>query len=226
MARDDAGNLWLLSEDTIMKWNKQAGGISDATPDSLRMHYEPLYWDNAGFWAQDKSGLHIFSAGRFVSYPLPGWLAGGAVWNVGIAGSGMIWLETFDGRQAVIPAGKQQAEPVNPDQPRAVPYRDPHGHIWTFHVGPRLTRFLDFESSGQPATLSFTRFLEDKEGNVWIGTEGSGLYQLQEQSIDVYSKVQGLIDQDIYPIYQDHSGAIWMGAWSSGLSYFRDGTIH
>jgi signal transduction histidine kinase/streptogramin lyase len=220
---DDAGNLWLLSEDNITKLNVEAGGLTDVTPDNLRIHYEPLYWDNAGFWGQDKSGLHIFSAGKFANYALPDWLAGSALWNVGVDSSGMVWLEAFDGRQAVIPVGKRASEPVNPGRPPVVSYRDPHGHIWTFHVGQRLTRSLDFESSGQPTTIPLTRFLEDREGNVWIGTEGSGLYQLQEQSIHIYSKAQGLIDQDIYPVYQDRSGAIWLGAWSSGLSRFSDG---
>ena len=123
----------------------------------------------------------------------------------------------------IIPAGKQAVEPIDLAHPQSVSYRDPHGHVWKFHIGQRLTRFLDFESSGQPASISFTHLLEDNEGNVWIGTEGNGLYQLQEQSIDVYSKAQGLPDQDIYPVYQDHSGAIWLGAWQSGLSCFRDG---
>ena len=222
LARDSGGNLWMLSEDSIEKWN-EGTGLRDMTPDKLRMHYEPLYWDNAGYWGTDQSGLHIFSNGRFVSYPLPRWLGGGSLWNVAIGGNGSIWLETSDGKQAVIPAGKQAAEPIDLAHLQSVSYRDPHGHVWKFHIGQRLTRFLDFESSGQPASISFTHLLEDNEGNVWIGTEGNGLYQLQEQSIDVYSKGQGLPDQDLYPVYQDHSGAIWLGAWQSGLSCFRDG---
>jgi len=223
IARDNAGNLWMLSDDAIMEWNKAAAGLVDITPDSLRIHYEPLFWDNVGFWGHDKAGLHIFFEGRFLSFPRPAWLPDSSIWNVGVDGSGMVWIETFDGRQAVIPPGKQAAEPVDPAHPRAISYRDPHGHLWTFHVGPRLMRFLDFESSGQPASIPLTRFLEDNEGNVWIGTEGAGLTQLQEQSINVLSKAQGLIDQDVYPVYQDRSGAIWMGAWSLGLSSFRNG---
>ena len=223
VTRDATGNMWLLSEDTIMEWNKEGGGLSDVTPDNLRTHYEPLYWDNAGFWGLNKSGLHILSEGRFATYALPAWLPATSVWDVAIDGSGMVWLETDDGKQAVFPPGKQTAEPVDPAHPPATSFRDPHGRIWRFHVGPRLTRFLDFESSGRPASILFKHFLADREGNVWIGTEGDGLYQLQEQSIEVKSKAQGLIDQDIYPVYQDHSGAIWLGAWSSGLSCFRDG---
>ena len=222
LAQDSAGILWMLSEESIEKWN-EVTGLSDVTPDNLRMHYEPLYWDNRGFWAKDRSSLHIFSNGHFVSYTLPGWLDGGSIWNVGIDGDGNVWLETQDGKQGIIPSGKQAVELIDPAHPQAVSYRDPHGHIWKCHVGPRLTRFLDFESSGHPASISFTHLLEDNEGNVWIGTEGSGLYQLQEQSIDVYSKAQGLVDQDVYPVYQDHLGAIWLGAWQSGLSCFRDG---
>jgi ligand-binding sensor domain-containing protein len=55
--------------------------------------------------------------------------------------------------------------------------------------------------------------------------EGKGLYRLQKPSIFVYSKADGLIDNNAYPIYQDGSGAIWIGAWSSGLSRFSDGTF-
>jgi len=223
IARDDAGNVWLLSEENIMKWNQGGGGLVDITPDRLRIHYEPLFWDSSGFWGVDKSGLHIFFQGRFLDYPLPNWLPGSSIWNVAVDRVGTVWIETYDGHQSIIPAGKLTAEPVDPVHPRAVSYRDPHGHIWTLHVSQRLTRFLDFESSGQPASIPFTRFLEDKEGNVWIGTEGNGLYQLQKQSIDVISKAQGLIAQDVYPIYEDRTGAIWMGAWDAGLSCFRDG---
>ena len=62
LARDSAGNLWMLSEESIEKWN-EGSGLRDMTPDKLRMHYEPLYWDNAGYWGTDQSGLHIFSKG-------------------------------------------------------------------------------------------------------------------------------------------------------------------
>ena len=171
---DDAGNLWLLSEDNITKLNKEAGGLSDVTPDNLRIHYEPLYWDNAGFWGQDKSGLHIFSAGKFANYPLPDWLAGGALWNVGVDSSGMVWLETFDGRQAVIPVGKRASEPVDPGHPPVVSYRDPHGHIWTFHVGQRLTRFLDFESSGQPTPFRSRAFSKTEKATSGSAPRGTG----------------------------------------------------
>ena len=68
-----------------------------------------------------------------------------------------------------------------------------------------------------------TRWYEDRQGNLWFGTEGDGLYHLQKQSIHVYSKEQGLADRDDYAIYQDHAGAVWIGAWHVGLSRFAEG---
>jgi hypothetical protein len=31
--------------------------------------------------------------------------------------------------------------------------------------------------------------------------------------------------RNVYPIFQDPTGAVWVGAWTSGLSRFRDGVF-
>jgi signal transduction histidine kinase/ligand-binding sensor domain-containing protein len=221
---DESGNLWVLSEESILQWNKTKGDLLDVTPENLRVHYEPLLWESAGFWAWDKSGLHIFNRGRFVQYSLPAWLPGRSIWAVGAGRDGTVWMETFEGTQAVIQHGQQEVLRVDPHhRPPPSSYSDVHGHVWTVRVEAHLARFLDFESSGSAASIPLDWFLEDREGNVWVGTEGKGLYRLQEQSVIVYSKAQGLIDSNVYPIYQDRTSAIWIGAWSTGLSRFSDG---
>ncbi|HTV04064.1 MAG TPA: two-component regulator propeller domain-containing protein [Acidobacteriaceae bacterium] len=221
--RDTAGHIWILSENLILKWNSKTGEFLDVTPGEVKLNYQPLRWQDAGFWGCGKSTLYIFTQGRLLNYALPEWLPENSIWAVGIDGAGDTWIETFDGRQGLIPVNEKEVQHVDPRHPRPIAYRDAHGRVWTAHVGPRLTLFLDFVSSGRPTTIQYTRLMEDREGNIWVGTEGNGLYQLQEQIINVYSKTQGLIDQNIYPIYQDQSGAIWLGAWSTGLSCFRDG---
>jgi len=220
---DEAGSIWLLTDESIMRWSKARNELVDVTPDNMRAHYETLRWENAGFWAQSHDHLHIFAKGKFENYSLPAWLSGAMLFGVSLDQNGDVWMETTDGKQGIIPPGSRKVERLDPKRPREFSYRDPHGHVWTTHVGPRLSRFLDFESSGQLTSLPLDHYLEDREGNFWIGTEGSGLYRLQAQSVYVYSKAQGLLDSNIYPIYQDHTGAIWVGAWESGLSRFMDG---
>ncbi len=223
IVRASAGGIWVLSEESILRFNPQTSEFMDVTPENAKIRYQPLQWDGAGFWGQDSTGLHLFIDGQFISYSLPAWLSGKPLWGVGRDQSGVIWLETADGRQGVISPSTQTIKPVDAGHPQITSYLDSHRRSWSQKISRRLSRELEVESPGHVVTIPFTRFFEDKEGNIWIGTEGDGLYQLQEETITVYSKAQGLIDQDVYPIYQDKSGAIWIGAWQKGLSSFRDG---
>lgn len=82
------------------------------------------------------------------------------------------------------------------------------------------------ESSSSSARTGSSRSclgISMKTGRVPLDwhTLDQGLYLLQKQSIRTYTK--GLIDRDAYAIYQDRSGAVWIGAWHSGFSRFADG---
>lgn len=225
ISHDANGAILLQTTESIARWNKASGELKDTTPENLRTHAELLQWDNAGFWGFDASGLHLFVNGHSSDYLLPSGITRASIWRAGLAEDGAVWIETQDGRQFVYSAGRNTAEIADPDHPRRCTYRDIHGHIWNLHVGRRLQRFLDFESSGKMVSVPFDCFYEDREGNAWVGTTGSGLYRLQREAILVYSEAQGLIDKNIYPVFQDRSGDVWIGAWSSGLSRFRDGRV-
>jgi signal transduction histidine kinase/ligand-binding sensor domain-containing protein len=221
--RASAGGIWVLSEDSILKFNPQTSEFMDVTPANAKVRYQPLYWDSAGLWGQDSTGLHLFIDGNFISYPLPAWLSGKPLWGVGIDQSGAVWIEDSEGRHGVIAPNTQTVKLVEASSPQTISYVDSRGRRWSQRVTKRLSRLLEVQSSGHVATIALTRFFEDKEGNIWVGTEGDGLYQLQEETITVLSKAQGLIDQDVYPIYQDKAGTIWIGAWQLGLSSYRKG---
>ena len=45
--------------------------------------------------------------------------------------------------------------------------------------------------------------------------------RLRKQLITAYSTASGLTDTEVYPIYQDSRGDIWVGA--RGLTVYRDG---
>jgi len=174
-ALDKFGNLWVLSQNSILKWNSKSSEFVDQTPAEVKIGYQPLRWENTGFWGKQASTLYIFAEGKLVEYALPAWLSHNAIWDVGIDGGRNIWIETYDGKQGLIPAGKTEIQTINPKTPLPITYRDAHGNLWTAHVGRHLVLSLDFVSSGKPATIEYTRFLEDKEGNVWVGTEGDGV---------------------------------------------------
>lgn len=225
IAGDSAGNLWVLAEDAILKFDRATGSFIDATPAGPRVHYQPLRWDNAGFWGPYQSELHVFAAGRMLTYQLPPQLPSSSLWDTGFDSNGGLWIETFDGRQAFAAPGELSIKLVDADHPRTVSFVGAGGRSWTEHIDPHLGRYLDFTSSGQQVSIPLRCSFQDREGNLWVGTEGSGLSQLQQKLIRVYSQQQGLAGQDIYPVYQDKAGTIWMGAWPAGLSSLRDGKV-
>jgi signal transduction histidine kinase/ligand-binding sensor domain-containing protein len=63
----------------------------------------------------------------------------------------------------------------------------------------------------------------DREGNIWMGSIFNGLYRVRPQSITTYAKAQGLTNTEIYPIFEDRDGTIWVGA--DRLFRFKDGAF-
>lgn len=219
---DGKGNIWILATDTIAQWNEAAGRFLDITPRELKIRYDAFQWEKGGFWGADEKNLHVFIGGRFTTYPLPRGLEGHSLWGAALDYDGTIWLETLEGKQArIAPSGTGAV--LSGPQSAITSYLDRRGHAWTIHIGYRLIRSIDYLSSDRAGTISIASLFEDAEQNLWLGSEGQGLYRLQKQSIKVYSTQQGLIGHNVYPILQDRSGAIWIGAWSLGLSRFFDG---
>lgn len=53
--------------------------------------------------------------------------------------------------------------------------------------------------------------LQDKNGNLWIGTRGDGLYKYDGQSFQQFTIKDGLDCNNIYCLLEDKSGKIWVG---------------
>lgn len=71
--------------------------------------------------------------------------------------------------------------------------------------------------------------MEDSSGNIWIGTKGNGLYQLQPNdengnsfSVKNYtnnpSDLYSLSNNNVYSIFEDDKKRIWIGSYNGGLN--------
>jgi signal transduction histidine kinase/streptogramin lyase len=218
---DNSGVVWVLFNDGAARWDEAAGRFSSFTLKFPRAHYKVLRWGHVGFWGTDGTSLDCFFRGQFIESPLPSWLPGSSIWEVAVDQKGTIWLETYGGKHVSITTGRATIQPTG----ATIDYVDRQGHAWKMRIGHQLSRSMEGMTLGANAPSSFSQVIEDREGSIWLGTEGQGLYRLQRQSVQVYSKEQGLVDRNVYPIYQDHSGAVWIGAWGAGLSRFEAGKL-
>jgi signal transduction histidine kinase/ligand-binding sensor domain-containing protein len=223
---DGAGHIWALSHTSIVQWDEASSRFRGLPSEQSKRGY---YSNNRfGFWSLDGDGLHLFVRGQFLHYPLPqGWprLSGTML---GEDLNGVIWLVDAAGRSAKLSGGRwSKILPAGMERDGLESaYRDSRGNLWKIGIGSDHGGFLlsvSLSSRDQPQRIVFNSFFEDREGSIWLPTDGRGLYRVRKQAVSVLSQEDGLPDRNIYPIYQDGAGAVWIGTWSGGLARFSEG---
>ncbi|MCA8959735.1 MAG: peptidoglycan-binding protein [Planctomycetes bacterium] len=68
--------------------------------------------------------------------------------------------------------------------------------------------------------------LEDRRGDIWLGTTGAGVYRYDGETYTNYSSKEGLADDTVLSMYQDRSGSIWFGGGGGkGLTKYDGATF-
>jgi signal transduction histidine kinase/streptogramin lyase len=93
-------------------------------------------------------------------------------------------------------------------------YRDTDGSILVA-TSTQLFRIRDgiakpFSFAGMP-NLRVRTLLRDRQGNLWIGTNGSGLLRVAGHQIQRFTNKNGLINDFVRAILQSRDGSIWVG---------------
>ncbi len=65
------------------------------------------------------------------------------------------------------------------------------------------------------------RLLRDRDGGMWVGTEGRGLLHVHQGRTDEFTRTDGLSADRINDLFEDREGNIWV-ATTGGLDRFRD----
>lgn len=91
------------------------------------------------------------------------------------------------------------------------------GSVWlgTSH-GLRIAGNMPGDSNRSYPKSMIGALLEDHAGNMWLGTEGDGLYLLRNQQQTVFRAPASLPDNSILALLEDREQSIWVGT-SDGL---------
>jgi signal transduction histidine kinase/ligand-binding sensor domain-containing protein len=108
---------------------------------------------------------------------------------------------------------------------------DPGGHIYVgmesggvyASIGERFERISDeTRSLGQVVPTSLCAL---PDGTLWVGTFGSGLYQLKGGRTALCTTANGLSDDAVLAVCSDSECRVWAGTLSGALHRFADGKL-
>ncbi len=98
-------------------------------------------------------------------------------------------------------------------------YEDPNGNVW-FYKADGLYR----ATAGLPELVFPTKNLRwiygDVDGNLWVGTNGDGLYRFKDRAVRMFTKSDGLPNNVIMTVLATSDGGLWTGANCGGISRF------
>lgn len=138
---------------------------------------------------------------------------------------GQIWIGTLDGLMLRGVDGVLRRAPAEfglPPGP-AWPYRAPDGLLWVvarnqvFRMQdgrPRLVHQLDDNTY-------LTAMLQDRHGNLWLGTESQGVLRLGSKGLERMPPGLNLPAGRVLTFFEDAEGSIWVGA-NGGMFRVRE----
>jgi signal transduction histidine kinase/ligand-binding sensor domain-containing protein len=234
--RDPNGELLITTQGGFAYWR---GGRLVADPERFDIGTVKLFVSPTGTrWRWDQQGLHRMRDGHVITFPTPlKDLFRSSSQNLFEDRQGNLWVAAYnDGvyRVANDTVTHFTARDGLPTDEVITPYcQDRSGNIWfgaksvVGNVSGGLLRFKDgrfenYTTAQGLASKAVKTVFEDREGTLWVGTDGDGLIRLTRQFIRGYSTEQGLLSNNVYPIYEDREHNIWIGAFG-GLSRFKDG---
>jgi signal transduction histidine kinase/ligand-binding sensor domain-containing protein len=246
---DQQGNIWLNTHAGLTYLSKE--GITTQAS-YFGLPRDLLSFALAGrdgsVWLRTPQGLARFHAGittRF-SFRAP---------FICETEDGSVWVHNFEQGLLRFHQGKWTEFPINDELPsRTGPeahFRMPYaftGRANTICIltSAGLSRFKEGKQVYYQLIndLPYAEVVfEDREGNLWIGSNITGIHRYKEAPIEAFTAKEGLSDDGFLPITEDGAGGLWLGgdklyhfqagkfaahpfglkAWA--LQYTRDGAL-
>jgi signal transduction histidine kinase/ligand-binding sensor domain-containing protein/CheY-like chemotaxis protein/HPt (histidine-containing phosphotransfer) domain-containing protein len=221
---DDDGTLWIGSDSGAL-YRRAAQGVQQlAAAGRFGSGIRALSRDREGsLWIATRDGglirwregvVDALSTELFAGGDLRAVLedAEGSLW-IGSYGSGLLRLR--DGK--FTSAGRPEG--LLGDSPWSIAPRKAGG-VWVGANGG-ASSYVDgnFQHVAGPRgheSVAARAVLEDDAQNLWVGTEGAGVFRMGAQGMQVFDRHNGLSGDSVMALMQDSAGRIWVGT-SEGL---------
>ncbi|WP_303913677.1 hybrid sensor histidine kinase/response regulator transcription factor [Bacteroides mediterraneensis] len=154
--------------------------------------------------------------------------------------SHQIWIGLeYDGI-SIYNKQKQEYTHITQD---ATPYSLGSNKVWCFYCDAENTmwvgtmrngisyynpHFFSFPKITVPSVYDISCQMEDEAHNLWIGTDGDGIYKIDSEGhITAFKKeLHNSFSNKITCMYIDSNKRLWIGTYLDGFGYYQDGKFH
>lgn len=201
--QDQQGNLWFgtLTEG-LARWNGKEIVYFTQQQGLAGNQINGLAEDTQGnLWIATTDGVSKFDGKSFTNFSKANGLSDNGCWSIFCDSKGSIWVGTEKGLCRYQGTGFTSFPIPKPDVANSTP------------------RF------GSDLVWSIT---EDKQGNMWFGTDGVGVCRFNGHTFKHFTTNDGLSSNNVVQVLQDKSGKLWFGCWGDknhgGGVFQYDGT--
>ncbi len=193
-----------------------------------------VYEDRAGrlLIGTYDGGFQEFKDGRFFDIELPEGLAGLAIQSILEDGNNNLWLGAYgngliryrEGDVAHLNFAALEQSVIT-DM-----IEDAEGSLWlASREGLQRLRDGKVTVFGQAEGMSDTTFVvtgNPATNEVWVGTEGRGLFRLTDQTLSQFTQADhGLASNNISALTLASNGDLWAGSFGAGINRLSNGVV-
>lgn len=232
--KDNENNIWLgthaglfrYRDNAFSSFDKQTGGIGNAFVFQIYRDKKNDLW-----FGTESNGIYKYSQGFFKNYSVKDGLASNYATSFYEEEDGTLWIGTTNGISKFKNGHFQNytaAQGWKITGPLMVLYKDRNGTIWT----GGQNGVAAFKKTGGVYTPTYymmpgmqygvMTFMEDKKGDLWMGTYANGLYRFENGKFVIQNERLNLKSLDFFMLLLDKNnvmyGATLNGVWIHDLN--------
>jgi ligand-binding sensor domain-containing protein/signal transduction histidine kinase len=178
-----------------------------------------------GLWVGTTNGLTRFNGTNVICFTVAQGLPSDIISSVHVSGPDSVWITTRKG-MCQLKEGRFSPLEFHTDSPGSSPemigiYNDQRGNLWafgdTYLVNLNDGKRFNYFRSGDTLSLRIWSSCEGRDGQLWLGTSGQGVFSFAEGHFRPVLLRDATLGSDVQAIHEDNEGNLWLGTFSSGL---------